>query len=66
MYAGEKQIKSFLCIFISMLDVLGAITKISDALPLQPRSQQVDTIKRTVTVCDERLVLHALFYFAWQ
>jgi replication factor A1 len=49
-----------------MLDVLGAVTKISDALPLRPRSQQVDTMKRTVTVCDERLVLHALFYFAWQ
>ncbi|XP_025823812.1 replication protein A 70 kDa DNA-binding subunit B-like [Panicum hallii] len=34
-------------------DVLGAVTKISDALPLRPRSQQVDTMKRTVTVCDE-------------
>jgi hypothetical protein len=37
-----------------MLDVIGTVAKISDALPLQQKSQQVDTIKRTITIRDEK------------
>jgi hypothetical protein len=41
-----------------MLDVIGVVTTISDALPLRPRSQQIDTFKRIVTIREERLVMH--------
>jgi hypothetical protein len=55
--------KSSLALLFPMLDVIGAVTMISDALPLRRRSQQVDTLKRTVTVRDARLVVHVHFYF---
>jgi hypothetical protein len=38
--------------FFSMLDVIGTVAKISDALPLQRRSQH--TMKKTITIRDEK------------
>jgi hypothetical protein len=39
-----------------MLDVIGAVTMVSDAMPLRTRSRQSETFKRIVTICDESLV----------
>jgi hypothetical protein len=39
-----------------MLDVIGVVTIVSDALPLRPRSQQLDTFKKIIIIRDERLV----------
>jgi hypothetical protein len=39
-----------------MLDVIGVVTTVSDAMPLQTRSHQSETFKRIVTIRDERLV----------
>jgi hypothetical protein len=43
-------------LFFPMLDFIGAVTTVSDALPLRTRSQQSETFKRIITIRDERLV----------
>jgi hypothetical protein len=39
-----------------MLDVIGAVTTVSDAMPLRTRSRQSETFKRIGKIRDERLV----------